>query len=86
MNPEIKQISYVILLNKDGFVKLHKCVYEGDEPPYAIMHVRRPERIFASYYNEPFNFRKTIQVSADEVQRKYGLLIRAHWTWLYEES
>ena len=81
---ETKQTDYIILVNADGFVKLTSVAYAPSYgPPYAYSVAIKPRACF--YSADPVEFRRTQQISADEAQRRFGLLIRANHVHLYEE-
>ena len=81
---ENKRTDYIVLVNADGFVKLTRLTYNlSDGPPCVYRYVIKPRTCFHSL--DPVEFRRTQQISADDAQRRFGLLIRANYVQLYEE-
>ncbi len=83
---EQKQSAYVILQNRDGFVKLKRITYnEIEGPPWIMRIIYRPKYIGQESPDEA-EFRQIGRITAGKAQDNYGLLIRAEYAILYEEQ
>ncbi len=92
----MKQCSaYAILRNRDGFVYLARIEYdERAGKPYTLCRLLKPrcamhnatEAAGLTSTTTTVHFLLAHTISADEAQRKYGLLIRAETALVYEES
>jgi len=84
---EQKQSAYVILQNRDGFVKLKRITYnEIEGPPYSMRMASKPRHIIGLENFDVIDFRQIGRITAGKAQDNYGLLIRAEYAILYEEQ